>query len=184
MGADMTIAITRYPHTTDNHPVDPIQHWPKMRATATARLDALTAEDPDLLTTIASDYGLATEDEHGAWNPDPARVLAHLDEFLDWFKPDTITRRDGTTAPFVAFPRDVTTLYIDEHKTWYLASGGLSWGDPPTDAYEVILTVDALGLFNEPIDPTRCLTLHRHDDQPTWLCNLPHAHPGDCSPTP
>jgi hypothetical protein len=31
------------------------------------------------------------------------------------------------------FRRDVTMIYI--HKQWYLVTGGMTWGDNPTDSY-------------------------------------------------
>ncbi|WP_449406956.1 hypothetical protein [Microbacterium maritypicum] len=36
--------------------------------------------------------------------------------------------------------RDVTSVFIN--KTWWMVTGGLSWGDTPTDAYDLIVAVD------------------------------------------
>lgn len=40
--------------------------------------------------------------------------------------------------------RDVTTLFL--HNTWWMVSGGMSWGDAPTDAYDLLTAVDAMGV--------------------------------------
>ncbi|WP_162817556.1 hypothetical protein [Microbacterium paraoxydans] len=37
--------------------------------------------------------------------------------------------------------RDVTSLFL--HNTWWMVSGGLSWGDSPTEAYDLLTAVDA-----------------------------------------
>ena len=75
-----------------------------------------------------------------------ARVRASLNDFH-------AVPRDG-------YPRDTTRLTIDGRP--YLASGGLSWGDPPTDSYEVILLTDELALWETPIDAAEIVGALNH----------------------
>jgi len=45
--------------------------------------------------------------------------------------------------------REVTTIRIDGRP--YVASGGMSWGDAPTDAYLYLCLLDAAHAFTAPI---------------------------------
>ncbi|KDA04629.1 hypothetical protein DC31_05935 [Microbacterium sp. CH12i] len=60
-------------------------------------------------------------------------------------EPSAETLRAATRDAVIAlngYRRDVTSVFIA--KTWWLATGGLSWGDTPTDAYDLILLVSEL----------------------------------------
>jgi hypothetical protein len=45
--------------------------------------------------------------------------------------------------------RDLTTLLLDGVK--WLVTGGMTWGDDPTDAYQYVRLLDASGITDEPI---------------------------------
>lgn len=45
--------------------------------------------------------------------------------------------------------RDTATLTLDEKH--YFITGGLSWGDEPTDSYKIIALIDALGITDKAI---------------------------------
>jgi hypothetical protein len=47
------------------------------------------------------------------------------------------------------YPEDVAVVTINGRNYW--ATGGLSWGDAPTDAYSILNVFAQLGLFDEPV---------------------------------
>jgi len=44
--------------------------------------------------------------------------------------------------------RDTATMQLDGN--YYYITGGMSWGDEPTDSYPVINLIDALGITEVP----------------------------------
>lgn len=145
MGADMTVAVCR-----DIHYSKPAQRWLNERVPVRdelnlrARLDRLVIEnrilalDPlpdnyeDLFYWHEIYYERIEETEEPAFTPDEVHTMI----------------RDGVNRIF-EYWRDTTTLYIENKH--YLVTGGLSWGDPPTEAYDPIVMVDALGLLDKPV---------------------------------
>lgn len=149
MGADMTLAVCR-----DIHFSKPAERWLAERPRdseergawmekvsqlhaliVNARIEAL---DPlpdnyeDLFYWHPLFYERADSDAEPTFTPDEVRGMI----------------RDGVTRIF-EYWRDTTTLHI-EGKT-YIATGGLSWGDPPTESYDPVVMVDAIGLFEKAV---------------------------------
>jgi len=52
----------------------------------------------------------------------------------------------------LGYRRDVTTMQFAGHDYWL--TGGMSWGETPTDAYERIAALDRIGLYEEPLPAT------------------------------
>ena len=149
MGADMTIAICR-----DIHYSKPAQRWLGERLVdrtnhglsmqRSAALTNLLAEarilalDPlpnnyeDLFFWHSTFYDRADEATEPTFTDDEVREMI----------------RDGVAQVFESW-RDTTTLFID-NKYW-IATGGLSWGDPPTEAYDPVGMLDGLRLFDKAI---------------------------------
>lgn len=76
--------------------------------------------------------------------------LEHL--ILEEPEPSAETLRAATRDALIALHagrRDVTSVYIA--KTWWLATGGLSSGDTPTDAYDMVLLVSELEITERAI---------------------------------
>lgn len=48
--------------------------------------------------------------------------------------------------------RDVTTMQFAGRDYWL--TGGMSWGDTPTDAYEWVSALNWIGLYDEPLPTT------------------------------
>lgn len=87
---------------------------------------------------------LIPRDEHGA--PE------HTEEEFDWstiFTDDQVAEVvTKVVADIMENHRQTSWLCLDDK--WYIMSGGLSWGDAPTEACEPIWFVHELGLFDDP----------------------------------
>lgn len=55
--------------------------------------------------------------------------------------------------------REISTLLIDG--TWWMATGGMSGGDLPTDAYEPISLIDAYKVTEKPITVAEISAAHQ-----------------------
>jgi hypothetical protein len=55
----------------------------------------------------------------------------------------------GALDQLLGYRRDVTELQFGERRYWL--TGGMSWGDTPTDAYEWVAALDWIGLYDEPL---------------------------------
>lgn len=55
--------------------------------------------------------------------------------------------------------REISTLMIDD--TWWMATGGMSGGDLPTDAYEPISLIDAYKVTEKPITASEISAAHQ-----------------------
>jgi len=149
MGADMTIAVCRDVHYSKpaqrwikERPIDPPNHGLAMQRSAA--LTTLLAEarilalDPvpdnyeDLFFWHPTFYDRAEETTEPTFTDDEVREMI----------------RDGVAKVF-EYWRDTTTLVLDDK--WYIATGGLSWGDPPTECYDPVCMMDAISLFDKPI---------------------------------
>jgi len=126
MGADMALAIARAPHYATG--VDP----QPSETLATIGVRRLAAIDWD---SAAEDIG---------WRLDPE---------LDEDSADITGRLPGLAAEAVnavLHPRrDIAVVTIADQE--YFATGGLSWGDPPTDIFDQLDAVDALGVWDAEI---------------------------------
>lgn len=144
MGVDMTLTIARIPHHDDGSPLL-VTTPAAARALDQANHQRLATYTHTRFTAAADELGL--EDEDG--NPDPAQVVAHLVQFINWFTPKALPGRDHAIQ-YPDTPRDTTLVWLD-HNDVRVATGGLSGGDAPTDPYDVIRTADHLGFYDDPI---------------------------------
>lgn len=123
MGADMLIAIAAAPVRADGTPVVDVDILALHAVTALRSAMTAGPMDPEA-------YGeLVDTDE-----PTVAEIEAALDGWI----------RDGGL-----FGRDVTTITVEGRM--FVASGGLSWGDAPTDAFGYLCLLDEINAFWEPI---------------------------------
>lgn len=140
MGADMIITITKEP---------------KLSEEAVAWCDArsLVADDRNTLELRAlllrvEQLPVTAQDTGDWWH-----LLPDIDDEDD---PSAVDALRGILAQAVTdlhgYRRDVTSFLIDG--TWWMATGGLSWGDTPTDAYDLICLVEGFGVYEEQISPT------------------------------
>lgn len=126
MGADMLMAIAKEPRMTAAAAAwcDSLELSTEVRAKLEERvmldrIERLEISETDLTNL---DYMLDGEDE--------AEQEAALRELLK-LAVDVLAQGR----------RDVTSLFL--HNTWWMVSGGLSWGDSPTEAYDLLTAVDA-----------------------------------------
>ncbi len=126
MGADMLMAIAKEPRMTTAAAAwcDSLELSTEVRVKLEERvmldrIERLEISETDLTNL---DYMLDGEDE--------AEQEAALRELL---KLAVNVLAQGR--------RDVTSLFL--HNTWWMVSGGLSWGDSPTEAYDLLTAVDA-----------------------------------------
>lgn len=123
MGADMVIAVVAAPVSGDGTPVVDMEMLAR-RATITFQSAASAGQvDPE------GYWDLVDTDE-----PTVAEIATALDAWI----------RGGGL-----FGRDVTTITVEGRM--FVASGGMSWGDAPTDAFSYLCLLDEIGAFTEPI---------------------------------
>ena len=89
------------------------------------RIDALSR---DLLVICAEQLGLDPEN----WTDDGVKHA--MKSAVEDLVPDN--------------RRDTSCVCIEG--SWYMITGGMSWGDPPTDAYPWLCAIDASGITVEP----------------------------------
>lgn len=123
MGADMVIAVAAAPVLADGTPVVDVEVLTRCAAAAFHSAVVAGQVDPE------SYWDLVDADE-----PTVPEIAVALDGWI----------RDGGL-----FGRDVTTITVDGRM--FVASGGLSWGDAPTDAFSFLCLLDDIGAFTEPI---------------------------------
>lgn len=121
MGADFIMA------TADN--TKPAQHW----------LDILGEMNDGLI----ADYIKATED-HLYWEEDYEDEL-DTNEARTKFYQHVAERVTEAINNCYSDTREVSTL-IDGEKKW-LITGGMSWGDPPTDIFNDVIIFDSFQAF-------------------------------------
>lgn len=141
MGADMMIAIVAAPKYPKELPPAKVLFEFEHRAA-----QAVEALNLDEAIGRLDDRGLdvpSREDEDGERLDDLAyekRVHAALAEYAK------LAVRSLLTRPH----REIDRIYVGGE--WYLASGGMSHGDPPTDAFDQIELIAELGIFVRPIE--------------------------------
>jgi hypothetical protein len=134
MGADMTVALAALPHYddeaqtllgmyADEHQKGAEFWYEASRLVGIRRITELKLGDDDLMNTIYDD------DE--ATVIDLRRRLQHASRDL--------TQRN----------REVAVITVAGRR--YMVSGGMSWGDPPTDACDALDLIGYFDLFDEPI---------------------------------
>lgn len=124
MGADMLLALAASPITASGAPVTSVAELcirVQERVTAAFSGEEVDAEFYEELLEGGS--GKTTE------------ILA--DALTSWL-------RDGGLQS-----REVAHLRISDRT--YVATGGLSWGDAPTDAFSYVCLLDDIHAFDEPL---------------------------------
>jgi hypothetical protein len=123
MGADFTYAICKIPVDTNN---TMILSGDNLKRAVKQRFLKLADED-DLFTRTLEDCGVYADDAE--------RVNSLADEIADFLVNHGVLR-------------DVLDLHLDGKH--YFITGGMSWGDEPTDSFPTINLIDALGITEEP----------------------------------
>ena len=131
MGADFTFAICKIPIDTT---AKMLMNGDNLKRAVTERFLKISCEDDLFLTTLEDCGVLYSEDDE-----DVKSIVA-----------DKATEvADFLTSGWES--RDTATMQLDGN--YYYITGGMSWGDEPTDSYPVINLIDALGITNEPFTP-------------------------------
>ena len=123
MGADMLIAVAAAPVLADGTPVLDVEVISRCASAAFQSAATAGQVDPEAYWDIVD-----------ADTPTVAEIAAALDGWI----------RDGGL-----FGRDVTVITVEGRM--FVASGGLSWSDAPTDAFSYLCLLDEIGAFTEPI---------------------------------
>lgn len=120
----MLLAACALPHTPDGRQLD----WSDVADRFFDRVEQL---DDGTLAVVAA--ALQLNDE----SADPKHVRSCLvDAAHRLFADLAPLRRDVAIARFGGIP--------------YLCTGGMSWGDPPTDAFEDMLVIQVSGVTDKP----------------------------------
>ena len=128
MGADMMIAMAPSPFTKDGNPVKLGQ---ELFDEMLSRVISEVAEydDPERLNWYADE-----NDENSNWRSD---LVDSLKDTLS-----AICIHGGS--------REIDFVYPEGRK--YIVTGGLSWGDLPTECFNDITIIDILGVTKIPFD--------------------------------
>ena len=128
MGADMMTAMAPYPFTKDGNPVKLGQ---ELFDEMLSRVISEVAEydDPEELNWYADE-----NDENSNWRSD---LVDSLKDTLS-----AICIHGGS--------REIDFVYPEGRK--YIVTGGLSWGDLPTECFNDITIIDILGVTKIPFD--------------------------------
>ena len=128
MGADFTFAICKIPINTE---AKMILSGENLKRAVKQRFTKFSVED-DLFLRTLEDCGVClTEEEEN----NEELVAQKADEVADFLE-------GGWQI------RDTATMHIDGK--YYFITGGMSWGDEPTDSYGTINLIDALGITEVP----------------------------------
>lgn len=137
MGADMLLAVCRAPHSARD---SRLRLDPATRDEAIARSQKYQPDSYDLDTWADPDsYEGYDWEGYEDMDEDDQHDL-RVDAFRDRLLSSALAALRGS--------REITSITIDGKV--YLASGGMSWGDPPTTAFDDLQILDDTGLFNEP----------------------------------
>lgn len=120
MGADLVLAITAYPTLANG---DAVKAGDELSARVRAALSDISDE---ALQDVAD--GTGDEDDLEAFR----EMLENaIDEFF------------GSPIP----PRDVNLVCLGGQ--WWLITGGMSWGDDPTESFAAITALEYLGVSGQ-----------------------------------
>ena len=129
MGADLIGAFCRWPYRRSgaNEAITPT---PELDTAVLARFAAFIADvvDPD-----DAFPGVVFEDED-AWQDEAVSMVTEL-----------VSEAFGSARP----PRDTDIFEIPEGHAW-LYTAGMTWGDPPTDSFDVVGMLGASGITDTP----------------------------------
>lgn len=128
MGADFTFAICKIPINTE---AKMILSGENLKRAVKQRFTKFSVED-DLFLRTLEDCGVClTEEEEN----NEELVAQKADEVADFLE-------SGWQG------RDTATLSLEGG--YYFITGGMSWGDEPTDSFGIINLIDALGITEVP----------------------------------
>jgi len=125
MGADMVLAGCPSPVAATNEIVDSVV----VREVLTARVAAL------------SDKQLAEVADWCCWDEIDAKSAG--------WQADVRRRLIDCLEVFDNARRDTTELYLCDR--WWIFAGGMTWGDPPSEAYELVNALALTSVTDEPI---------------------------------
>jgi hypothetical protein len=156
MGADLVLAYSRAPHYAGppdgNDQVIPEKDSFHLGEVTNQRIQAL---DDSVLDELIGSY-LLDEEYYDSLADDPdGGAMQKFDDL-----PEEEQRRrvheyarkrllDAVEDYVVGYRRDVAAIWVDGRH--YLFTGGMSWGDQPTDAFDYIGMVGISGIFDEAI---------------------------------
>lgn len=145
MGADMLIARMRAPHREGVNPWD--IDLTEAERIGHERIDAyeMGGLDDDDLDNLSLDLGL------GGWDIDEVSDCDSADREVarKQLVADLRSALHGALTELCGNRRDVAFVTFDGRRYWL--TGGMSWGDAPTDAFEWIVAFDWIGLYDEPL---------------------------------
>lgn len=145
MGADLLITAMAAPHRDgqDSWDIDMVE----AERIGHERIDAhdLAAWSDDDLDNLALNLGVRT------WDPYPQSEPESEPERLDTPHQQLITDLRAALhqalTELLGYRRDVTSMDFGGRCYWL--TGGMSWGDTPTDSYEWIAALNWIGLFDD-----------------------------------
>lgn len=144
MGSDFMFAFARAPHT-ELGSIDAM-----LSAELQARIGKMRAYKHVSGLTLDE---LSVETDAVAFEADPEifddGVDTASEEYLDALRPQYLEQLLKDVDLFLDDRRDISGFTL--HEEVYYITGGMSWGDDPTDAYFPIQRVDIAGIFDEPI---------------------------------
>lgn len=149
MGADMTLAVARAPWFASNVSITQDKRWPAILHQAEERINAYPIDhfDEDFLedfvdTQYSGDLDLT--------DPTPETLLGIFRSIMISKLRSFATVHVAADTTYLTLPRDVTTLTVNGEEYW--VTGGLTWGDPPTDSFWFIEALEEIQLFDRPLE--------------------------------
>lgn len=133
MGADLILTATRWPKRSDTGEVAPAGE--ALVAEMKRRWAAVTREPREtILEDVGVTYEGTPEELEEGWRQLTAEVFGLVEDVFG---------TDGSR-------RDVTDLVLDG--TVWLVSGGMSWGDDPSEAFRPLRAMAMAGITEEPVE--------------------------------
>jgi len=127
MGADFMVTLCRFPHKEEK--ANYLSEGPELASLMKERAANISERTlKGLMEYMGIDFEVTNTPE--------AECRQQLAEYIDEIF--------GT-----GYRRDVTVVMLDG--TQWLVSGGMSFGDPPTYAYDALVCLDISGITEEPI---------------------------------
>lgn len=134
MGADFIMTMAPLPLFENKRYV---QSFDSIRDEVRERIEA----DPDLRVLIAD---LLFHEEIGGADTDSDWMSSVLNIAGDYFD---VMHSDPRDTQTISLPCDNGDMSL-----WHMVTGGMSWGDYPTESFEAIYFYHNTGLFNKPFE--------------------------------
>lgn len=141
MGADFLCAWTDAPRAEGRPWLTP-DDWDAVKPQIDARIEAVLDDEHHLSELIDWTYCAAMEDppEDDEASMATARERARS-QLAEWCKDVFYVCTEGS--------RDASSITIDGRTV--LVTGGMSWGDTPTDCFDAVAYVGGFGIYKEPL---------------------------------